>query len=198
MQGHKKACVTPESGTNPWHARFIRIRGIRDVCKPSGPAAPTGRLGTYHADRIDPEPGRSPTTRPWPDEPTGLQRKPLRPCGRTRPSRGPRRRADRRHVPGTGTVHGRAGPAMAPATPDHRPPGGSRHERHCGPDTGTSAPRISKTTQNQNSRKSTRRGETGIPGIRNFPDRIHETERRHCKPWFFDSTAIKNPTPGRS
>lgn len=196
MQGHKRTCVTPDSGTCPRHARLIKIRGIRDVCKPSGPAAPTGRPGTYHADRIDPKPGRSPTTGPWQDRPTGLRRKPPRPCGRTSPSVCPA--TDRRHVSGTGTMHERAGPAMAPATPDHRPPGGSRHERHGGPGTGTSAPRISKTARNQNGRKSTRRGETGIPGIRNFPDRIHETERRRCKPWFFDSTAIKSPTPGRS
>lgn len=195
MQGHKRACVTPDSGTNPWHARLIRIRGILDAHEPSGPAAPTGRLGTYRADRIGPEPGRSPTTRPWPDGPTGLQRKPLRPCGRTSSSRGPRRRADRRHVSGTKTVHGRAGPAITPATPDHRPPGGRGHGRHDDSDTGTSAPRIPKTTQNRNRRKNTRQDKTGIPGIRNFPDQVHEVERSCRRPWFSDLIAIRSPTP---
>lgn len=59
MQGHKRACVTPDSGTCPRHARLIRIRGIRDICKPSDPATPTGRLGTYHAAPRQPDRDRT-------------------------------------------------------------------------------------------------------------------------------------------
>lgn len=126
---------------------------------------------------------------------TDLRRKPLRPCGRTSPSRGPRRRADRRHVSSTGTVHGQAGPAIAPATQDHRPPGGRCHRRHDDSDTGTSVPRIPKTTQNRNRRKNAQQDRTWIPGIRNFPDQVHETERSCRRPWFSNSIAIRSPTP---